>query len=746
MAPLDLMEQEEKEKQDAQNLEAFSKDFKRLQQQKNRKTGGVESRVLTSLAFDWGEHYIASSPGGLVVEEHKPNKLYLRFNLIAPAKSKLAGRLTSLAFQFYASPDRKDPQAQSDAEVVDKLILALDEKLDQPARTWEITDWLLTGGVAFEYIPWIPNATIEASPQFDENGNLLFTHVESGEIVDEQTKEMMIQQGQPPEAFEIYEEIEMVGDVGSEVLGPLNVFVDQSVRSIEDLAPDQAVYIAKIRTRGWIEDFIGSELDVDPDKELKIVTTSLTQAGESTASLFIKDLIPMVQGERGEDDPDMYVVVERFQPTSTKNPNGRYTIFIPNKRILFDDDNPYGEIPIVDFHFHPTTTTFWSKDYITDLIPPQKFINKRISQLGEQANASIYDKILLGGPLTAKDIPTDSPGIIEKGISESGQPQVARLGGPQLPSWFMQSVDLSTKIFQQIAGGNDLFQENKFPGQMRGPMVVPMLQEILDSEWGMLYQHLGQRMAKVKQMRINRVKQFYPPLRTLHYTDHNQRDEVLSFHKDKIFKAGSNYAIKIDRGSMVPELKALNEARIKERLSSPLSILYTDDRTGRLDKSKIAADLKMGDYGREGKESQSRKFAQQLIDKLWKGQNVPPVMPFWDHEPMLDELEAEMQTTEFLEASPQIQQLFLDRWNQHSQILQQRYQAQQDSMNSTMMHAAVANATQQTAAKVAAEVTDAALHQVGAQVDRARMDPTPEQQIASASDMIRSNLQFPGRQ
>jgi hypothetical protein len=253
-------------------------------------------------------------------------------------------------------------------------------------------------------------------------------------------------------------------------------------------------------------------------------------------------------------------------------------------------------------------------------------------------------------------------------------------------------------------------------------------------------------MAKVKQMRINRVKQFYPPLRTLHYTDHNQRDEVLSFHKDKIFKAGSNYAIKIDRGSMVPELKALNEARIKERLSSPLSILYTDDRTGRLDKSKIAADLKMGDYGREGKESQSRKFAQQLIDKLWKGQNVPPVMPFWDHEPMLDELEAEMQTTEFLEASPQIQQLFLDRWNQHSQILQQRYQAQQDSMNSTMMHAAVANATQQTAAKVAAEVTDAALHQVGAQVDRARMDPTPEQQIASASDMIRSNLQFPGRQ
>ena len=41
-------------------------------------------------------------------------------------------------------------------------------------------------------------------------------------------------------------------------------------------------------------------------------------------------------------------------------------------------------------------------------------------------------------------------------------------------------------------------------------------------------------------------------------------------------------------------------------------------------------------------------------------------------EPMLDELESVMMTTEFLSTSPQIQQLFLDRWNQHSGFLQQR--------------------------------------------------------------------------
>lgn len=233
-------------------------------------------------------------------------------------------------------------------------------------------------------------------------------------------------------------------------------------------------------------------------------------------------------------------------------------------------------------------------------------------------------------------------------------------------------------------------------------------------------------------MRVNRVKQFYPPIRTLHYTDSDQRDEVMTFHAEKILRSGHNYNITVERGSLLPELRALREARVRERLESPLSILYTDDRTGKLDKSKIAADLHMGDYSREGKESNSRKFAQQIIEKLWQGTNVPPVMQFWDHQPMLDELESAMMTTEFLSASPQISQLFQDRWNQHATFLQQRQQAQQQSAMDSMTHAAVANATQQTAAKVAAEVTDAAMSQVQAQHQRAVSSPTPQDMIRTA--------------
>lgn len=700
-------------------LDEISQDFKRLQNQKARKHGGVEARVLLSLAFSWGEQYVAQKERGLVVEPQEDGKLYLVFNLIDSRAGKLMGRLSAIGGVYGAVPNRKDPKAMAQKEVVDRLIKSLDEKLDQPSRMWEILFWMLHGGVAFELIPWIPNATIEPMPQFDEGNRLLFKNLVTEEIVPEDIKDQIVAGGVPEEQFDIYEEIESVGEVGSEIFGPLNVFVDQSVKSLNSLAPDQAVYIARIRTRGWIEENFGEQADLEPDKELKIVTTSLLQDGDAVASLFLKDMIPTVQGTCEESDPDMNVVVERYLPVSKKNPRGRYTCFVPNKKVLFDDECPYEEIPIVDYHWKPVTTTFWTKDYVTDLIAPQRFINKRLSQLGEQANASIYDKILLGGALSERDIPADFPGIIKGAIGDNGTPLVQRLAGPALPAWFLESINVVTKMFNDIAGGMDLFSESKFPGQLRGPMAVPMLQEILDTEFGPLYQHLGERLARAKQMRLNRVKQFYPPIRTIHYTGKDARDEVLSFHTEKILKAGTSFTVTVERTSLLPELRALKEQRVMDRLNGPLSILYTDSRTGALDKAKIAAEMEISDYSRVDREAQARKFALQLIERLWRGEQVPVVQPFWDHAPMLDELESQMMTTEFLSASEQVQQIFIDRWNQHNNFLQQAAQAQMMSQQSQMIQGAVAQATQQAAAVAAAQATDAVLGQLREQAIQA---------------------------
>jgi hypothetical protein len=163
-----------------------------------------------------------------------------------------------------------------------------------------------------------------------------------------------------------------------------------------------------------------------------------------------------------------------------------------------------------------------------------------------------------------------------------------------------------------------------------------------------------------------------------------------------------------------------------------------DERTGSLDKSKIAADLQMGDLGRESAEAQARKFSRQLIDRLWRGEQIPQVQQFWKHAPMMDELEAEMTTTEFLSASPQVQQGFQNQWSQHAKFLQQSAQRQQQAMESRMVQGAVAQATQQAAATAASETVSVVMEQLRAQAETA---PQTAQRMAAQQAGGRPNGQ-----
>lgn len=713
-------------------LEVLKKDFERLRQQKARPSAGVEGTVLTNLCMLNDEQYVKYNGKALSLEPQDANKLYLSFNLIQPRFNKLLGRLSAFNAPFKARPNKQDPQALEEAEIVDTMIRATDEKLDEPSRMRERLWWAGLGGVSFEYIPWVPNATIEPNPQF-ENGELLFKDTtvpddgSGANILPQSQVDAAVQAGRPQEQFEIYEEVEYVGEVGSEVLGPLNVFIDQSVRSVADLAPDQWVHIARIKTVGWVDENFQVKVEAQKDLSLIVSKINADMGAQSTGGTFLKDLIPMVQGSTGEDDPNMVVVVESYQPASSKRPHGRFVCWVLGQKILHDADCPYEEIPLVDFHWSPVTTSFWTKSYITPLIAPQRFINKRMSQLGEQANAAIYANKLLGPGIKASDIPADYPGVIENGLNESGVQMVQNTMPPELPTWFLPSIELAVKMFNDAAGGSDLMEDSKFPGQLRGPLAVPMLQEILDTAWGPLFNHLGERLARVKQMRLNRVKQFYPPVRTMHYTDKSQKDEVLTFHTEKILRSGTNFTVTVERGSLLPELRALRESRVTERLRGPLAILYMDERTGRLDKSKIAADLQFGDTGREGRESKFRKLALERIKMLWEGKQIPPVQPFYDHVAMLDELEDAMSTTEYMKASQPVQMLFSAEWMQHNQFMQQEAAAQQQAMQSGQIQNAVAQATQQAAAMAAAD----AVHSAHAQVKAQNGQPT-EQYVAQA--------------
>ena len=505
----------------AQNgrVKDYVTDFRRLQNQKSRKFGGVEMRVLTALCMVYGEHFVKQDGFALMgrsMNDEDKNKLFLVFNMIGRNVWRKMGRLWSIDNKFRATPNTLDPVAWDMADPVNKLILSLNRKLKEGQQHWNRLFWLLVSGVVVEHTPWVTEVANEALPEFTADGEMVWIdqwEAKLGQGESEIPESLVIQavaNGQPIERFKPKEVVQLVGEVGSELFTPLDFFIDASVKRISDLAGDQACYFAQLKTKGWVKDNFGSEVAdrIAAGTDLNIVKMALREGGVTSSNMNMRDLIPAIQGSASDGDPEMCMVITRYVPRSQTNPNGLRCIFTPEGVEL--DETEIGEyegIPAVDIHWRPNATSFWTQDFVTDQVPGNKFLNKRMSQLGEAANAQIYEMLLLGGDLKRTDIPTDYHGSIPGGLDENGNALVKVMQRGQLPSFFNDSIRLSVEFIETI-GSADLLANRKFPGQMRGPLSIPMFQEIMDSEDGPVYTHLGEQLAEIHQMRLNRVKTF----------------------------------------------------------------------------------------------------------------------------------------------------------------------------------------------------------------------------------------------
>lgn len=756
-------------------LEIWSKDLKRLQNQKHRVRGGVEGSMLLDYLLYEGEHQSIQVQNAIMTRafkhERDKNRLRLIINLARRATDRKIGRLWSIAHRFNATPNIKDPKAYDLADVIsDQLIPACDQKVQQGSLRWALYSWVCQCGVAFEHVDWKEGVSQDILPKYADDGmggqtdELLWKDSLTGTEITESEVQTLLASGMvAPERFTPAVEVQEAGDFGSDIYDPFRVFVDASVTMVKRLGPGQRIYLLDIRTKDWIEDTFGSEAasKLQPVKDLSIISTQLLDRGMPVSGLNLKDLLPLVQGSRDKDDPEMYVVATMYQPPDKRNPHGVYACFVPRQAELYvaEEGIPYPEVPVIDYHWSAPKSTMWTPGFVRDMQSLSKFINKRFSQLGEAANAQIYEMLLLGEGLTKSDIPTDFPGVVEGGMSDEGVPKVGVVQRGGLPSFFPDSIRLSMETFDGLAS-SDLLSQRKFPGQLRGPLALPMLQEILDSEDGPRFEHIAEQFSIEKQMRINRIKAFYPPIRVLNYTGESNRSEVLELQTDEVLRAGVDFTITYDPGSIVPEFSGMREARVRERMQWAPG-LYTNKRTGTLDWSKVAEDLKYNDKSREGTEAQGRKLARQLLQRVRRGlyqvtQNPDPktgqpmpglqdvtsgeafvIYPFWEHNAMMDEYESVMQTTEFLDASPQFKRVLLTLHDLHRAILSQIDQARQASVDNKMVASATAQAAQQTAAKVASTVADETMQQVQEQSEMAHGPTSP---FAGLEDHMREML------
>src|SRR5690349_15544829 len=96
------------------DVSAWSKDWRRLQQQKWRMRGGIEARMLLSLGMYFGEHGMVQTRDAIqqrsLGKDADNNRLNLVFNMIRKAANRRMGRLWSVDPVMGASPSHIDPR------------------------------------------------------------------------------------------------------------------------------------------------------------------------------------------------------------------------------------------------------------------------------------------------------------------------------------------------------------------------------------------------------------------------------------------------------------------------------------------------------------------------------------------------------------------------------------------------------------------------------------------------------------
>lgn len=745
---------------DEKRLSDFENEFDRYGKQKRRTVGGTEPRVLQNLAMYVGEQWVWFERGTLKNrnprrdEQGRISEVNLVLNMIAPRQQKIVGRLTTSEPDFRAFPDQMDPSKMAMADIVSKVIRALNYKLDEDYLRWQRWFWMMIGGLAIEHLPWRPNSRVDVVERLDEMGNPVWEHLASGEEVEHfqfqvLTGQLMPDGSEPipgqqnpaqtlPEHFKRVTEVKQIGDVGDEIRGPLNIFCPNSIRSLDELAPGQSLMFGDVRLVSWAKqtwpdaDFS----DVHGEKDFKIISTRVSEK-VSFVNTSLRDLIPVIQGAVGEDDPDMVPVIERYEPVGPDFPpgwslerdaatgpgfvpapsddfanGGRYSVFIPGQTVLRDGEIPYQDgIPARDFHWDVAVANFFSPDWQSAVNGVQKSINVLASQMRQLTNARIFDPILMEDDL--EPIKTDSPRYWP-GALEDGVPKAARLGGQDVSSSHLRQFESLVQMFNELAGGDDLFSEDKFPGQIRGTGAVSILQDVMDTQWGPKLIHYYKRLGEVHHKRVNRLKQFYPESRTLRLVDSSGKVEVFKFHASKVLRAGVDFTITVAPSSILPETRRERFSRLNEMLSGPLAGLYMNTRTGQPDWNAIASELQFGDFeGREAKVAKDERFAKSVIAAIKEGREVAPVLPFQNHVVFIDELEDEMNDDDFFETlQPETQQALIQRYLEHNEMLSQLQQQAQEAQFSEETAGIVRQAVQQSLAQYQSVATEALIKQM----------------------------------
>jgi hypothetical protein len=503
-----------------------------------------EPQWFLNTAYYNGNQWVMWDGNGLYEPKLEPWRVRLVDNRIQPMVRTEIAKLTKTRPQFVVTPSDADEENVRAAAVGENVLDWLWRELDLTRKLRAALLWSRIAGSGFWKVCWDPTIgdRVEVLARMD-NGEILKNSYGRPVRLDGLPENFDLDGLQQVMGTEIGKRGISRGDVALEVRTPFEIHVDP-------LAGEEGLDSAE-----WIiEDVVHSEEYVERRWGVKVEADTEAIAG------IAESRMPM-PGARPEGTAKGVRIRELWQRPGPDHPQGRHVVWAKNE-ILHDGVNPYPWLPYIMFRGVPVPGRFWPSSVTEQLISPQTELNKRKSQIAENATRIGNPNLLRS---STSDVEYDGEIGTEIVYQDTGSPNAipSYLIPPELPGYVREDVQRIEQSISEISGQHEVTQGRVPPG-VTAASAINLLQEQDDTRLGPDVGDMEVALAEAGTRLLYLVGRYYTDVRIVRLAGEEGAWDIFDF-KGQMLRG--NTQVEVQAGSGMPKSKAAKQAAMTETLN-----------------------------------------------------------------------------------------------------------------------------------------------------------------------------------
>lgn len=625
-----------------------------LWERRNDYKFGLERQWYLNIAWYAGQqNVIWLNDSRQLMEPKVPSwRVRLNINLIQGHIRTLTAKLHKASVEFDVLPATTDEEDIALANIDKQVLEYYWKTLKLGIQSLNFLEWLTITGNAFYKVCWNPEKgdSVKINPE-----DLL------GEYVDENDPDAKSKIKQIAARYQdLLDQQLKIGDVDVEVVSPLDILVDPLATCMEDalyVMTSSLQYIEKVK-KTW-----GKKAD-----EIKPQANEYLSA---TNQLQLKGKINRLQNKRGSvgtETSEMTIVHELwFKPDQVKGyfKDGRHMVICQGK-VLKDEKFPYNhkKLPFIHCKEVEVKGSFWGTSTLEQLMPVQADYNKNRSQMVENRNLMSKPKWFVprGSGINSNSLTSEPGEVVEHNIGMKPEPGHI----PEMPSYVKDFNNLYRQDFEDISGQHEVSRAEA-PGQVRSGRGILALIEQDETRLGPVIHRVDESTGELGKHILMLLAQYAKEERIARIVDEN--DELFTFAFSGKQLIGRNYGRPgVDyfdvRVATIPGMPNSRSAQLG-LLDNLIERQVLNPQT---DRNSILRLLNIGKVTRILDDTKAqRSVALQENYAMAAGQQVL-AKAYQDHDSHLAVLHKYMNSQDYEQLEPNVQNLFLIHEQMHKEL------------------------------------------------------------------------------